>query len=301
VTAPTALTADEEGLHEPGPEHWWNESWYFDFARADGSFGGYVRVGLVPNQGVTWYLLHLVGQDRPTVRIDDKRLVPSGLGIGTETYAFSHTGTDGTWRIAGSGTAESLAPTDILEGAGGKPVEVEVDLTWTADGLPFRYDVTTRYELPCLVSGSVTVDGEVLVLDAVEGQRDHSWGVRDWSTAGWCWAAARLADGTRLHLTDVVFPDFRFTTGYLQDGTIEVVTDVERTDGFEAGGLPTVSRQVLAPSGLEVTITSLAHGPTLMSDEDGATWPFQRSLARFETAEGTGVGWIEWNRIELRI
>ena len=29
-------------------EPWWNESWYFDFATTDGSLGGYVRIGPVP-------------------------------------------------------------------------------------------------------------------------------------------------------------------------------------------------------------------------------------------------------------
>ena len=35
-----------------------------------------------------------------------------------------------------------------------------------------------------------------------QGQRDHSWGVRDWWAFGWCWAAARLDDGTRVHMVD---------------------------------------------------------------------------------------------------
>ena len=286
----------EEGLHDPGPELYWNESWYFDFARRDGSLGGYMRVGLNPNQGTTWYLLCLVGRDLPTVRIDDKQLPLGGLSVKSESYQFEHVGTEGSWRVSGSGTAESADPADLLAGKSGTPVEVAVDLFWSTDGLPFMYDVTTRYEIPCLVSGTVTIDGVEHVLDGVEGQRDHSWGVRDWKQAGWCWSSARLADGTRLHVTDVVFPTFRYTTGYLQHGTLEPVTDVTREDAFAPDGLPLSSHLVLAPSGLEVIVTTLAHGPTLLTDQDGDTWPFPRSLARFDTEAGAGVGWIEWNR-----
>ncbi|MCU1603146.1 MAG: hypothetical protein JWO22_3855, partial [Frankiales bacterium] len=43
-----------------------------------------------------------------------------------------------------------------------------------------------------------------------------------------------------------------------------------------------------------VTVTPIAHGPTLITD-DGDTWPFHRCLARFTTAAGDGLGWIEWN------
>lgn len=289
------MTALEEGLHEPTDEYWWNESWYFDFARDDGSFGGYVRVGLNPNQGATWYLLSLVGTDLPTVRIDDKLAPLSGLTVTTDAYHFDHVGTDGTWRISGSGTAESAPPADFLAGREGSPVEVSLDLTWTTDGEPFHYDVTTRYEVPCLVSGTVTVDGQTWTVDKVEGQRDHSYGARDWKQAGWCWSSARLADGRRLHVTDVVFPEFRYTTGYLDD---ETVTDVTRIDDFN--GLDVTTTLRLEPSGLDVTVTTLAHGPTLITDEDAITWPFLRSLARFDTDAGSGVGWIEWNRVDLR-
>ena len=44
----------DERRHEPADGLYWNESWYFDFSRADGT-GGYVRLGLYPNQQVAWY------------------------------------------------------------------------------------------------------------------------------------------------------------------------------------------------------------------------------------------------------
>ena len=278
---------DEEGLHTPGDEHWWNESWYFDFAQ-DG-FGGYVRVGMVPNQDACWYLLHLVTPDS-VVRIDDKT---AALPDATLTvHGIAHTGTGGTWRIAGEAAAEQLTAEDIVNRVEGKPVDISVDLTWTIDGVPFAYDVTTRYEIPCNVTGSVTVNGITTEVDAV-GQRDHSWGVRDWKSSTWCWSAARLADGSRLHVTDVVFPGFRFTTGYDDDVT---VTGVERTQVID--DLPRTARLVVEPTGRTVDVTTLAHGPTMITD-DGKTWPFHRSMARFTTEDGDGLGWIEWNLAPL--
>src|SRR5436309_9893854 len=38
-------------MHRPGTDRLWGESWYFDFASADGSVGGFVRVGDYPNLG----------------------------------------------------------------------------------------------------------------------------------------------------------------------------------------------------------------------------------------------------------
>ena len=41
----------DEGRHPAGPEELWGESWYLDWAAADCSYGGYVRLGLYPNLG----------------------------------------------------------------------------------------------------------------------------------------------------------------------------------------------------------------------------------------------------------
>ena len=59
--SPFAVDPSDEGHHPPGDDPLWNESWYFDFVTADGSLGGYVRLGRYPNLGVVWYWACLVG------------------------------------------------------------------------------------------------------------------------------------------------------------------------------------------------------------------------------------------------
>ena len=97
---------------------------------------------------------------------------------------------------------EFARPEDAYNDTHWQPLLLDVDLTWTTDGVPYHYDLTTRYEIPCLVTGTVTIDGETLTVDG-QGQRDHSWGVRDWWAFGWCWCSVRLDDGTRVHLADI--------------------------------------------------------------------------------------------------
>jgi len=65
------IDPNDEGRHEPDAERFWNESHYLDFHRNDGSLGGYVRIGLYPALGVTWYWACLVGADRPLVMLAD--------------------------------------------------------------------------------------------------------------------------------------------------------------------------------------------------------------------------------------
>ena len=68
----TAVDPKDEGRHAPDTaDQFWNESWYFDFATPDGKVGGYVRVGLYPSLGTTWYWAYLVGEGRPLIALRD--------------------------------------------------------------------------------------------------------------------------------------------------------------------------------------------------------------------------------------
>ena len=60
----------DERRHEPADGLYWNESWYFDFSRADGT-GGYVRLGLYPNQQVAWYWAYIVSPEHGLVVVRD--------------------------------------------------------------------------------------------------------------------------------------------------------------------------------------------------------------------------------------
>ena len=64
-------TADDEGTHEPADEPLWSESWYFDFADPGQGVGGWLRLGLIPNQGSAWINALLCGPDMPTIAVLD--------------------------------------------------------------------------------------------------------------------------------------------------------------------------------------------------------------------------------------
>src|SRR5947207_2155729 len=75
--------------HLPADGLYWNESWYFDFSRADGT-GGYVRLGLYPNQRVAWYWAYIVSPELGLVVVRDHE-VPLPRGDALEVRA------DGLW------------------------------------------------------------------------------------------------------------------------------------------------------------------------------------------------------------
>ena len=132
-----------------------------------------------------------------------------------------------------------------------------MDLTWTTTGTPYAYRITTRYEIPCTVTGTITVDGRTYQIEAVAGQRDHSHGVRDWWSMDWVWSALHLDDGTHLHGVDLRIPDLPpLSVGYIQrDGEPVIETTAVTADAtFADNGLPTQTRIVYEPGPIDTTI-----------------------------------------------
>jgi hypothetical protein len=300
---PFAADPADEGFHVPDGEPLWNESWYFDFVSADASLGGYVRVGRYPNLGVIWYWACLVGPDRPLVAVYDHEVpipaVPGSLELRADGLWADHNCEEALvhWSLGLEAFAVSLDdPADVYRGAYGDRVPFGFDLEWETDGRPFNLPIgLDRYEIPCRVHGEILVGDERLELDG-RGQRDHSWGVRDWWATGWCWTAFHLDDGSRWHGV-VVKPEQTIGWGYVQrpgqatEGHSSFTTD--EVGGAE--GLPSAAHLEANGTGLDFTPTAWA--PVLLTAPDGRLSRFARGMGHFRSDSGVdGVGWIEFNQ-----
>lgn len=295
----------EEAAHIPGDEPFWNESWYWDFADESQGIGGWIRLGLIPNQNVAWINALVCGPDRATVALLDFHAAlpanPNDVTAGDIRLRHGATDPLREYRVSVSGPARSFADqAGLLHGGGGEPAELSMDLTWTTTATPFAYRITSRYEIPCTVSGSVTVNGETLTFDAVPGQRDHSNGVRDWWSMDWVWSAFHLEDGTHLHGVDLRLPDLPpVSVGYIQPpgGPVIETTSVLAEASLADSGLPLSTTLTFQPGGLSAEIEVRGNAPVRLDSPDGRVSFFPRSWATVRTDDGRrGVGWIEWNR-----
>jgi hypothetical protein len=226
--------------------------------------------------------------------------------VQTGTVDFTHSADEPlrTYRMTLRGQGQSYPdPAGLLRGESGAPADVEIDLVWTTDGTPYQYRVTTRYEIPCTVTGSVTIDGRRYTLDAIPGQRDHSWGVRDWWSMDWLWSALHLDDGTHLHAVDITIPGIPpMSVGYVQDrgAPVAELQTISRTQTFDDAGLPVGATLTIEPGDIAATIDVHGHAPLLLVARDGRVSQFPRVWATVTTADGrSGVGWLEWNRNQL--
>jgi Phosphotransferase enzyme family len=302
---PLRPSTGDESAHIPTDEPLWNESWYADFADADQGFGGWLRLGLIPNQQNAWLHALLCGPGLPTVAVVDFEvaLPVDPWTVRTDAIDFAHEVVDPlrSYRVLLRGHGQAYVdPAALLRGEQGEPADVAIELEWTTDGAAYQYRVATRYEIPCTVTGSVTVDGRRYAFDAVPGQRDHSWGARDWWSMDWLWSALHLDDGTHVHGVNLTIPGVPpMSVGYVQDrtGTVTEVRTVSPAQTFGADGLPVTATLTVDPGAITASADVLGHAPLRLVAKDGRVSHFPRVWATVNTADGrTGVGWLEWNR-----
>lgn len=197
----------DEALHTPGPNDLWSESFYLDCVDEKNQIGVYVRLGRTVNQNVSVYTAAICEKGKPAIMIVYVKLLSSMLiyvCLSKDLYLFrcrfssdqkaplppaddfiQEFKTDKIevkfhleevlkkLRVTNTGIAASHEDhSEPLRGGKGTPVKAGFDLTWHTDGVPFHWRGTTRYELPCHVTGTVTVGDRVINFSG-PGQRDH--------------------------------------------------------------------------------------------------------------------------------
>jgi hypothetical protein len=310
-TLPTAVapeplrpSPEDELAHQPTAEPLWSESWYADFVDAAQGLGGWFRLGLVANEQTAWVHALLCGPDMPTVAIDAQLpLPPDPWTLRTDDVELGHSADTPlrSYRVDVRARGQAYSdPSALLRGESGTPVEMAMNLVWSTDGTPYKYGLTTRYEIPCTVSGSVTIGSTSYRVDSVPGQRDHSWGVRDWWSMDWIWSALHLDDGTHLHGVNIRIPGSpSFSIGYQQDadGTVTELQALDSRESFDDNGLPLDATLVLKPGEITANVDVRGQAPVRLVATDGRVSQFPRVWATISTADGrSGVGWLEWNR-----
>jgi hypothetical protein len=301
---PHPLTPADEGRHTPDADvALWNESWYLDFATADGRLGGYVRYSLYPNEGVAWLWACLVGEERDLLAAVDHHLAlpddPDGMDLDAGSVRLRQEVAEPFGEVTvhlETPATRFGEPGHLYTGEAGDAAHLTFDLTWAPQSRPYPYPGLTRYEVPCTVTGRVVVDGEVLEV-AADGERDHSWGHRDWWAFPWIWTSGRLDDGTFVHGTRPDIPGVDYQPAFVVPSGGPLV----EADRFEPrhqleDGLPSHTDADLHD--LRLRITPLHSSPLRLDAPDGRTTRLVRALCRFDDHDGgrSGYGWTEWNQ-----
>lgn len=170
-----AVTDADEYRHAPSGRADWRESYYFNFVDADNEISGFTTIGLLPNAAKREFVFALFHGDKREVHY----LEPEGAVAEDPAEALS----DGRlsyelvkplkeWRIKFAG--ENLA----------------ADIRWRARFPAYHFGGGSGTSWSGHFEQSGHVDGTVTLPEGSRsikgfGQRDKSWGSRDWHIESW--------------------------------------------------------------------------------------------------------------------
>lgn len=293
------IKPEDEEQHPVGEGAHWQESWYFNWADTRHDVFGLTRIGFNFRRR----------------RIDGLVLTIRG---GRPEYAYPGVNIRyrGDWadQTAAGGAAGGLRARGLTYRAE-EPLKRwnltlrgrdSMELVWTAFTPPFDYheagrdlppNITGRhFEQSGRVTGWTNFKGRRLEIDGT-GQRDKSWGVRDWARVeGWNWISAQFGEDLSFNAWEGFFGGRRYVNGFVfRDGENH---PIERVDiQFQWGRREHVPEEArlkifYASGSLEVTARALGHFPLVKS----GLW-VEETHARFTAAGGgasrDGIGVIE--------
>lgn len=309
--SPFGILPADEGLHPHDPElESWNESIFYDFVSRDGRTAGHVRVGRMPGQGRVWAWCFLafdgawLAYEAPFLPLElarDFDVDAPGFTFAREIVAplvDSRTMARGRGVFVSGPRAGEEAPFSFdlrfealgpCHSIGDRGVEGH-----TSDDFE-----TNRFEQPVRVVGEVVIDGTSRSVEGF-GERDHSWGPRDWNIE-WTFLALsgpeRQTMAVRVQFDEETF----FDTGYLAGSAMRTVEEAEFALSIEpsrVAGRVCVRddagrelRGALEPLSQARIDASHAFSPPQPSD-------YRRTLVRFVPDDGGAplFGFLETNR-----
>ncbi|CDO87983.1 hypothetical protein [Mycobacterium triplex] len=219
------VDANDEFMHHPGPHRVWQESFFFSWFDAGADATGLARIGYRPSDHTADALLYTMRNGRVEggyARLNARFTGtpdPGRLRIGALEFHMSEPMSK--WRI-------------LLRGRD------EVDLTFTALHAPYDFRAEAppgQYIPPGIadvhmeqsgrVTGTIRMNGATYEIDGL-GQRDKSWGDRDWRTIeGWNWIPMLFGPDFTMNCTLLINGGRAYPCGYIHhDGANHAVREL---------------------------------------------------------------------------
>lgn len=267
-----ALASSLEASHQPDANPFWQESWYFNFSDPSSGVWGLSRIGYRPSKGVADGLLLAVVDGKPEVLyaplarpLRSSRVKVDGPLI--KTNALEYHGQDALrrWRLC--------AKTSRLDFDVTFDAETPAHVFPSMDAGKKASAASDHYEQSGKVVGHLRIGNIERAING-RGQRDHSWGPRDWSGVGdWIWLSGQFESGWCMNWWTVGDGPDATITGFVgtPDRTIPAVGGSVRWQGDPDGVRPTGADIVLEladGTSRHIRMTIHAYWPLY---KDGAT------------------------------
>ncbi|RDE15009.1 MAG: hypothetical protein C4K47_03265 [Candidatus Thorarchaeota archaeon] len=294
MTEMTLPDIADEYAHKPSEQPDWRESYYFNFVDADRGISGFTTIGLLPNVRKREFVFALFHHDkRETYFVEPDGPIPESF---VESLADSHLAYElvkplNEWRVTFHG--ENTA----------------VDLRWKARFPVYDFGTGSgtswsgHFEQSESVTGTIQFsDGQRVRINGL-GERDKSWGARDWHIEGW-YALHAQFDTFSIGLRRDIVRGQVHSSGFISSRRGNMpISSVEVETGFSSGKEQMPIRATTHVSGVDgsnYTLESVLISPTSFVKfsrqfPGGSTDLFENmAMHEYGKQKRKGTGLTEW-------
>jgi len=296
----------------------WNESYYLAFFNKEHNIGGVSRIGFKPNkkEGMTFFFLFLPDGTAAVYHreeeIDDYLKLPPVGGMVHDCQP------DGNWNYEFQGKMVFLKNPENLPKISEQSKlsllfkvirkklykkQVKMSLSFTPINDVYEYSEfmtpeslelgkkagDKHWEQIAIVSGEIQVGNKNYIIKNTIGQRDHTYGIRDWTGVGnWLYYVIWFNENLAINPAAIIADDGRLSTGgfLFKDGKNIPLKTVRIVDQrFREDGLPISSELEIVDYLGEKHILKARVGPIIpvpFEEKDGSKAILVQSFGSFE-------------------
>ncbi len=210
-------------LHEKSSHIEWSESFYFNFYDEKNDICGFMRIGLKPNKSIKNMFCFFMLSDGSYIGLKDDDVYDSDF-LAAKGLSFKMIEPERKWGMSFDGA--------LVDFSLNKEVRVSFDFEFSGLNEIFDYRncvsgfkekisqsvASEHLEQFGRVVGELTVRGKKYAVSGL-GERDHSWGVRDWNAPKmWIWLTSQFSETLALNVTKLSVSEGEVDAGFIYIG-----------------------------------------------------------------------------------
>lgn len=292
-------------IHEFGSHEEWNESFYFNFYDRGQDICGFMRIGLKPNKKEKHVFCYLMMPDGNIVGLKDQAVMENNdldaLGL-----KFTKLEDEKRWKLDFEGELPKMHKE-------GEKEKVSFALDFVAVNKVYDYRESVSGEKEKIASavasehleqfgkytGKLSVGSKIYDVTGM-GERDHSWGVRDWHAPKmWVWITAQFDEDFAFNLTKLYMERGEVDAGFIyMDGKNVPIIRADIVTEYNRDGSPNTVYMALHDKEGDVhgAKAVVRHKVILpMAVKDGKVLSIMHeTLAKFTLDDDMGFGIVEY-------
>lgn len=220
---------DSDIIHEFGKHSDWSESFYFNFYDKSKDICGFMRIGLKPNKNEKSMFCFFMLPDGRYIGMQDQGIF-TNTNLTVNALQFTKIVPEKHWQLTFSGHMKTF------EGAKSSLEKTNFSLDFMSLNEIFNYrecvsgineEISRKVASEHLeqfgkIHGTLLVGDKTYTINGL-GERDHSWGIRDWNAPKmWIWLTCQFSETCALNITKLVTEDGEVDAGFIHINGVNI-------------------------------------------------------------------------------